>query len=91
MSTIDVTVRYFAAARDAAGLAEEQVALPAGATLADLIDDAARRHRGTTHSGLSLADVAGRCSFLLDGRRADPDTPLAGIARVDMLPPFAGG
>ncbi|WP_311355755.1 MoaD/ThiS family protein [Corynebacterium riegelii] len=75
-------IHYFAAARAAAGLAEEEVeALP---TLELLLADAALRHP-------ALQPILGRCTFLIDGQRATPDTPLGSAERVDVLPPFAGG
>ncbi|MDK7180291.1 MoaD/ThiS family protein [Corynebacterium riegelii] len=75
-------IHYFAAARAAAGLAEEEVeALP---TLELLLADAALRHP-------ALQPILDRCTFLIDGQRATPDTPLGSAERVDVLPPFAGG
>lgn len=80
-------IHYFAAARAAAGTAEEEVGQ--FATLGLLLDDAALHH--TASAGMSLADVLERCTFLVDGRRAERETSLAGAERVDVLPPFAGG
>lgn len=75
-------IHYFAAARAAAGLAEEEVdAFP---TLKLLLEDASARHP-------DLHTILARCSFLVDGHRADATTSLAGATRVDVLPPFAGG
>ncbi|WP_277100001.1 MoaD/ThiS family protein [Corynebacterium riegelii] len=75
-------IHYFAAARAAAGLAEEEVeALP---TLELLLADAALRHP-------ALQPILGRCTFLIDGQRATPDASLGSAERVDVLPPFAGG
>ncbi|WP_181896869.1 MoaD/ThiS family protein [Corynebacterium senegalense] len=82
-------IHYFAAARAAAGVREEEVGeFP---TLGHLLDDATSRHTGTTDAGLSLADVVERCTFLVDGARAGRDRSLESAARVDVLPPFAGG
>lgn len=75
-------IHYFAAARSAAGVAEENV--ETAATLGELIDGATARHP-------ELANVVNRCSFLVDGRRASLDDSLSDAARVDVLPPFAGG
>jgi molybdopterin converting factor small subunit len=77
-----VTVRYWAAAKAAAGVAEEQRAAD---TVADLVDAAGRDH------GPELARVLLRCSVLVDGTRAARDTVLADGAVVEVLPPFAGG
>lgn len=92
-----VEIRYFAAARAARGAAHEVV--PADSTiadtLADLLDDLGTRHTDTTAGGMTLAGIFDRCSFLVDGRTVTrPDaseTPLTGVGRVDVLPPFAGG
>ena len=47
---------------------------------------------GTTEAGMSLKEVLGRCSFLIDGAgNTAMYSPLAGVTRVDVLPPFAGG
>jgi molybdopterin converting factor small subunit len=79
-----VTVRYYAGARAAAGVAEESV--PAVHTLDSLVAELAGRHGDRLHGVLGVA------SFLVDGlvwhdRRA----PLPAGATVDVLPPFAGG
>ena len=85
----DVTVRYWAAAKAAAGVAEE--AFPAVATLADLLDSVRARYG----AGSPLDVVLGRCSYLVDevspGTRPPLDVVLAPGAVVDVLPPFAGG
>ncbi len=77
-----VTVRYWAAAKAAAGVAEES--LDAG-TVADLLGQAGAAH------GAELDRVLRRCSVLVDGRRAKPDHGLSDGAVVELLPPFAGG
>jgi sulfur-carrier protein len=85
-STATVTIRYFAAARAAAGVETEPLELPDGATVADVI--AAVRHR----HGAELARVLDRCSFLLDEVAVrDRARPVPAGATVDVLPPFAGG
>ncbi|TCO33227.1 molybdopterin converting factor small subunit [Kribbella steppae] len=77
----EVTIRYFAAARTAAG---ESSATADAASIRDLI--------GTVSADRpELARVLGICTFLLDGQRADPATRLHAGAQVDALPPFAGG
>lgn len=83
-------IHYFAAARAAAGTDREQVAdIPA--TLGELLDARAAAHTGTTDAGMTLGDVFGRCTFLIDGRNSGRTDALSGAARVDVLPPFAGG
>jgi sulfur-carrier protein len=80
-----VTVRYFAAARAAAGSEAETVALATGATVSDLV--------GVLGDGNPrLATVLGRCSYLCDEVAVrDTSTPLRSGQTVDVLPPFAGG
>lgn len=79
-----LVVRYFAAARAAAGVSEESV--PGGRSLDELADDLARRH------GERLARVLGVASFLVNGVAChDRRAPLPAGATVDVLPPFAGG
>jgi molybdopterin converting factor small subunit len=81
-----VTVRYFAAARAAAGVETEPLELPAGATIADALAAARERH------GADLSRVLERCSFLLDEVAVrDRSAPLPDGATLDVLPPFAGG
>ncbi|WKD59474.1 MoaD/ThiS family protein [Corynebacterium caspium] len=84
-------VHYFAAARAAAGTDQEFLDNPP-ATLGELLEMLATTHPGTTAAGMHLAEIFKRCSFLIDGMRQNaPETSLAGVARVDILPPFAGG
>ncbi|MDT7597859.1 MAG: sulfur-carrier protein [Pseudonocardiales bacterium] len=81
-----VTVRYFAAARAAAGLPSERVDIGDDATVADALDAIAARH------GMALHKVLGACSFLVDSIAVrDRDMPLPPDAELDVLPPFAGG
>lgn len=85
LTGIAVTVRYFAAARAAAGVESETVTVPSGATVADLIDDLAGRNAG-------LATVLSRCSYLCDGIAVRVhDIGLRSGQTIDVLPPFAGG
>lgn len=80
-----MTVRYFAAARAAAGIEWETVELPTGTTVAGLVQNLARR-------GTRLATVLERCSYLRDGIAVrDEATALSAGDTVDVLPPFAGG
>jgi molybdopterin converting factor small subunit len=77
------TLRYFAAARAAAGVTEEPVH---GATLGELLDEAGRRH------GERLTLVLKSCSFLVDGLACrDRAARVTAQSTVDILPPFAGG
>lgn len=76
-----VTIRYFAAARSAAGA---PTATAEAGSLRELV--------GEVSAGQpELARVLGICSFLIDGERVDGDAVLSDGAVVDALPPFAGG
>jgi molybdopterin synthase sulfur carrier subunit len=84
-TTVQVTVRYFAAARAAAGAEAETVSLRPGTTVAELVDQLGGRDA-------ELAKVLKRCSFLCDGIAVrDAGTSLRPEQIVDVLPPFAGG
>ncbi|HET8929008.1 MAG TPA: MoaD/ThiS family protein [Microbacterium sp.] len=74
-------VRYFAAAEEAVGLAEET---RAETTLGALRDALVSDHPG-------LTGILPRCAVLVDGTRHDDDAVLTEAATVDILPPFAGG
>jgi sulfur-carrier protein len=76
------TIRYWAAARAAAGTSEEQYA---GSTLGEVLDDVAGRHGAEPRRVLSVA------SFLVDGVRCSRSTVLTDGMTVEVLPPFAGG
>ena len=81
-----MTVRWFAAARAAAGVESERVDVPVGATVEILLKTVRAAH------GDDLARVLDRCSFLLDEVAVrDRDVVLPDGAVVDVLPPFAGG
>jgi sulfur-carrier protein len=84
--TRTVTVRYFAAAKAAAGTPEETIELPDGSTLDDVLGAVRAGH------GAELTRVLERCSFLVDEVAARRhDLPLGEASTVDVLPPFAGG
>lgn len=74
-------VRYFAAAEEAAGRAEER--------RSETSLDGLRAAVASAHPDLEA--VLPRCAVLVDGRRHDDDAPLTDDATVDVLPPFAGG
>lgn len=84
MAGDQITVRYFAGARAAAGVSTETA--PSGLSVDDLAQTLTDRH------GERLATVLKVASLLVNGliwhdRRA----PLPAGATVDVLPPFAGG
>ena len=83
-----VTVRYWAAARKAAGVAEEK---HAGATVAAVLDAARAEHAGSDR----FAGVLAVCSFLLGeeplGTRDLTTVAVESGDVIEVLPPFAGG
>jgi len=73
---VAVTVRLFAAAREAAGT--DRVEVPAGPLqLPEL--------------GPAFDKVLGICTLLCEGRRITPGDEVGDGSVVDVLPPFAGG
>jgi molybdopterin synthase sulfur carrier subunit len=84
-AALPIVVRYFAAAKAAAGTDEETRGIAPGSTVADLLAQIGGRDP-------NLAKVLERCSLLCDGvavrNRADT---LRTNQTVDVLPPFAGG
>lgn len=85
-----IRVRYWAAARSAAGVAEETVEAPGPLTLTQLREEIVRRHAGSR-----LPDVVAVCSVLIGDRPVSSEDPGAVVVRpgetVEFLPPFAGG
>jgi len=83
-----VTIRYWAAAKEAAGMPEESVD---AATLRGALDAAVASRRPDTR----LATVIARSSFLVNadpvGRVAKESIVLDEGAVIEVLPPFAGG
>jgi sulfur-carrier protein len=83
-----VTIRYWAAAKEAAGMPEESVD---AVTLRDVLDAVVASRRPDTR----LATVIARSSFLVNadpvGRAATGSIMLDDGAVIEVLPPFAGG
>ncbi|HEY5050028.1 MAG TPA: MoaD/ThiS family protein [Acidothermaceae bacterium] len=79
-------IRYWAAAREAAGCSEEPY-------VAETLEQALAA--ATAAHGADLARVLARCAFVVDGTpvsRRDPATVrLAAGGTIEVLPPFAGG
>jgi molybdopterin converting factor small subunit len=90
MSARTVTVRYWASARAAAGVASDADAVDGPVSLVDLRDHAIALHPGTR-----LEAVLGACSVLVGDRPVgslDPaDVVVEPGQTVEFLPPFAGG
>jgi molybdopterin synthase sulfur carrier subunit len=76
-----VTVRYWAAARAATGVASDVVS---GSTVDEVVAAAVALRP-------SLRPVAAVASFLVDGAAAAGDRAVPAGATVEVLPPFAGG
>ena len=74
-------VRYFAAAAEAAGLEEEKLEASTVAQLKALLVE---------KYGEPMKKVLASGSFLVDGVVSRDDAATIG-ARIDVLPPFAGG
>ena len=83
-----VSIRYWAAAKEAAGMPEESVE---AVTLRDALDAAVATRQPDTR----LATVIARSSFLVNadpvGRAARESIVLDEGAVIEVLPPFAGG
>jgi molybdopterin synthase sulfur carrier subunit len=77
-----VTVRYWAGAREAAGVDVDT--LTGVSTVGDLVVALATRRPG-------LGAVLEVCSVLVDGRAGSGADPVPAGALVEVLPPFAGG
>ncbi|WP_441435340.1 MoaD/ThiS family protein [Arthrobacter sp. RAF14] len=102
-----ITVRYFAAAKAAAGVDEERFDAPPSTlatddgaapsagpfTLGALLEAVQAAERpGAAADAPELSRVLSRSSFLINGVAAkDHAKPLSPGDTVDVLPPFAGG
>ncbi|MGI5125992.1 MoaD/ThiS family protein [Pseudonocardia sp. CA-107938] len=85
-TVVTVAVRYFAAAKAAAGVETETFDVPPYATVDDVLAAARARH------DTEFARVLERCSFLLDEVAVrDRAHAVHAGATLDVLPPFAGG
>ena len=86
-----VTVRYWAAARAAAGVEADIVRVSDGMTLADVLTHVRALHTDRPR----LAAVVAVCSVLVGDRpvgSADPaEVSIRPGDTVELLPPFAGG
>jgi molybdopterin converting factor small subunit len=79
-----MVITYYAGAADAAGApqAELDVTDLTAAQLTELLG----------RDNVRLAEVLPRCTLLVDGTAVrDPGTLIGAGARIDVLPPFAGG
>jgi molybdopterin synthase sulfur carrier subunit len=85
-----IRVRYWAAAKAAAGTDADDVAVNGSITLAEL-----RRAAAELHPGTRLAEVLAACSTLVGDRPVGTADPTSYVVEpgssVEFLPPFAGG
>lgn len=85
---VKVTIRYWAAAKEAAGVSEESVE---AVTLGDALNTVVASRKPDAR----LADVIERSSFLVNadqvGHVARESVLLEEGAVIEVLPPFAGG
>jgi sulfur-carrier protein len=90
-----VTMRYWAAAKEAAGVAEETVTADTLAGALTVIGGERRENPATAAGASALSTVLARSSFLIDGHpvglRAADSVVLVDGAVIEVLPPFAGG
>ena len=77
----EVTVRYWAGARAAAGIESERVS---AGTVGEVLEQVRARHTG-------LAPVLAVASFLVDGIARDLTAQVPPGGTLEVLPPFAGG
>ena len=105
VTEITVTVRYFAAARAAAGVPEEALTVPTVPPVptpapGQAVDGPGPREASVGavleaaigRHGSRLATVLRRCSLLLDEVAVHgTGTPVRAGQLLDVLPPFAGG
>jgi molybdopterin synthase sulfur carrier subunit len=82
---MNLRVLYFAGLRDAVGLSEEWLTLPAGVgTVGELADHLAARHRG-------YAERRGHVRIARNEAFASSDEALAEGDVIALIPPVAGG
>ena len=86
----EITVRYWASARAAAGVEADTLPVTGPLSLADVV-----RRSVALHPGTRLPGVLEACSVLVGDRPVksrDPETVTVSAGQVvEFLPPFAGG
>src|SRR5919106_3291265 len=80
----EVTVLYFAAARDRAGTSSETLRVASGTTVAALIDAILERHP-------ELRSVRAIMRIAMNQEFADPSAVVPAGAEIALIPPVAGG
>jgi len=79
-----VTMLYFAAARERAGVSSEGLELPEGATAAQALAAACERHP-------ALSAIAAKLRIAVDQDFAQPDRKLREGSELALIPPVSGG
>lgn len=86
-----IVVRYWAAARAAAGVETDAVEAPSETTLDQVLETVRLRHLDSP----KFKDVVSVCSILIGDRPVGTAEPDQVVVRpgdtVELLPPFAGG
>ncbi len=90
-SSGQVTLRYWASARAAAGTDSDAIEVAGPVSLAELVEWARAAHADSSR----FSDVLSCCSVMVGDRPVTTGDPAAVIvapgATVEFLPPFAGG
>ena len=90
-SVRNVTLRYWASARAAAGTDTDELEVPGPVSLTDLLSRAREAHADSPR----FAQVLSCCSVMVGDRPVTTDDPAEVVvhpgATVEFLPPFAGG
>ena len=81
---MQITVRYFARAREVTGVDTQQLELDGPCTVAQAFEALVRQHPG-------LADEATHLRFALGEAFVDGDAPLSPEATLVLIPPVGGG
>ena len=81
---MQISIRYFAALREAAGGTGETIVAPAGATVADIRASLAGQRPG-------LALLLARCAVAVNHAYATDETLLREGDELAFLPPVGGG
>ena len=79
-----ISVLYFAVFRERLGRSDEQLELPAGATVADALAALAAQH-------LAIAQLSGRYRVAVNQDFVDPTRTLEDGDELVLIPPVAGG
>lgn len=81
-ATVNVELRLFAAAREAAGLDRDTVP---GENVEQVLAEACRRY------GEPFGSVLESCRIWVNGEQAEPSSPVEPGDEVAVLPPVSGG